>query len=166
MRVTDTCGFVCGDWQIQRSLTDYRTDTGGRFTGTASFTPVPGQPGTLRYREQGELCFGDHTGPARRELLWLSGPAGAADVRFADGRPFYPADFRTGRWHAVHRCGDDLYQVTYRIHAADLLTELWRVHGPGKDYLSATTLARAGTAAPLRSPASLDDGHTGPGSSH
>jgi hypothetical protein len=102
MQVTDTLAFACGHWQIRRSLADHRTGIRGRFTGTASFAPVPGQPGTLRYREQGELRFGQHTGPAWRELLWLAAPAGTADVCFADGRPFYPADFRTGQWQAEH----------------------------------------------------------------
>lgn len=146
MRVTDTLAFVCGDWQIRRSLDDHRTGVRGRFTGTASFAPVPGQPGTLRYREQGELRFGQHAGPAWRELLWLAAPAGAADVRFADGRPFYPADLRTGRWQAEHHCGTDLYQVSYHVLDAGLLMEQWRAHGPGKDYLSITTLVRIGMA--------------------
>jgi hypothetical protein len=142
MRVSDTLGFLAGTWQLHRSLTDRRSGVSGVFTGTAGFAPVPGQPGTLRYREEGELRFGRHSGPARRELLWLAAVPGTADVCFADGRPFYPADLRTGRWQAEHRCGNDVYHVTYHVLDGDLLTELWRAHGPGKDYLSATTLVR------------------------
>lgn len=148
MRVTDTLGFVRGDWLISRSLADHRTGTRGRFTGTASFAPVPGEPGRLRYRERGELRFGGHAGPAWRELLWLAETAGTADVRFADGRPFYLADLRTGRWQAEHHCGSDLYHVTYHVLGPGRLLERWRARGPGKDYLSATTLVRIGMRAP------------------
>lgn len=146
MRVADALGFVHGEWRIERTLTDHRTGAHGRFTGTASFAPVSGQPGALRYLEQGELQFGRHAGPARRELLWLAAPAGAADIRFADGRPFYLADFRTGQWQAEHRCGSDLYQVTYQVLGPALLVEQWRARGPAKDYVSATSLVR--TAVP------------------
>ncbi|MDR0345522.1 MAG: DUF6314 family protein [Nocardiopsaceae bacterium] len=148
MRVTDTLWFVRGDWLVSRSLADHRTGIRGRFTGTASFAPVPGTPGRLCYREQGELRFGGHRGPAWRELLWLAAPAGTADVRFADGRPFYLADLRAGRWQAEHHCGSDLYHVTYHVLGPGRLLERWRAHGPGKDYLSATTLVRDGRLAP------------------
>lgn len=142
MRIPDTLGFVRGDWQVSRRLADHRTGTRGRFAGTASFAPVPGEPGLLHYRERGELSFGAHAGPAWRELLWLAGPAGTADVRFADGRPFHLADLRTGWWQAEHHCGGDRYHVTYHVLGPAVLAESWRVRGPGKDYLSATRLVR------------------------
>lgn len=142
MQIPDTLAFLAGNWRLHRSLTDHRSGVSGVFTGTASFAPVPGEQGRLRYREQGELRFGQHTGPAWRELLWLAAPAGTADVRFADGRPFYQADFRTGRWQATHDCGSDVYQVTYHVLDAGQLTERWRARGPGKHYVSVTTLVR------------------------
>jgi hypothetical protein len=157
MRVSDTLGFMRGRWDIERTLVDHRSGISGRFTGRAlveSATSEPGgdqqaglgphvPPGALRYREQGELRFGAHTGPATRRLALWAGPDGTADVRFADGRPFYLLDLRPGQWRAEHLCGLDRYDVTYRVLAAGLLEERWRVSGPGKDYESTTRLARS-----------------------
>jgi hypothetical protein len=142
MRVTDTLAFVRGDWHIERSLTDHRAGAEGCFTGRASFVPVTGDPAALRYAEQGRLRYGGHAGPAGRALLWLPAPGGAADVRFADGRAFYLADLRSGSWQADHRCGRDLYLVSYLVLAGDRLEERWRATGPGKDYQIVTTLTR------------------------
>ena len=67
---------------------------------------------------------------------------GAATVLFADGRPFYPLDLRSGSCQAEHPCGPDSYLVTVRVLGPDAYTERWRASGPGKDYEMTTTLAR------------------------
>ena len=142
MLIADTLTFVRGYWGIERSLTDHRSGVSGSFAGTASFVPpTGGQPG-LRYEEQGELRLGGHCGPASRSLLWLPGPGGRADVHFADGRPFHVADLRSGRWQAEHRCGGDVYHVSYHVSGPSVLSECWRARGPRKDYLCVTTLTR------------------------
>jgi Family of unknown function (DUF6314) len=157
MRVSDTLGFMRGRWHLERTLVDHRSRTTGLFTGSAVVESVtsdqhPGPPGAPRYpehndrqhdyREQGELRFGAHTGPATRRLVLLPGPDGTADVRFADGRPFYLLDLRSGQWRAEHLCGEDRYEVTHLVLTADVMEERWRVLGPDKDYESITQLAR------------------------
>lgn len=139
-----TLAFLAGRWRIDRRLDDRRAAASGRFTGLAGFTAVPGG---LRYREDGELRFGGHAGPAWRELRYLAGPDGTADVRFADGRPFYRLDLRAGRWQARHECGQDLYLAGFEVLGDDLVTEHWRVRGPDKDYDSFTELRRLAAGA-------------------
>jgi hypothetical protein len=149
MRVTDTLAFVRGRWQLDRGLTDHRTGAEGRFTGHALVAPAPpgqpgqpGQPGEWCYTEDGELRFAAHTGPASRRLRYQGRPDGTVAVRFADGRPFYVLDLRTGYAEAEHACGRDHYLLTHRVLAADLLEEEWRVRGPDKDYRAITRHAR------------------------
>jgi hypothetical protein len=150
MRVTDTLAFVRGGWQLDRMLTDYRTGLEGWFTGHALVAPAPpeqpgeppGQPGEWRYTEHGELRFAAHAGPASRRLRYQGLPDGTVAVRFADGRPFYVLDLRTGQAQAEHSCGRDHYQLGHRVLGPDLLEEEWRVRGPDKDYLAITRLAR------------------------
>jgi hypothetical protein len=143
MRVTDTLAFVRGGWQLDRHLTDYRSGMAGRFTGHALVAPAPPeQPGEWCYTEHGELRFPAHTGPASRQLRYQGLPDGTVAVRFADGRPFYVLDLRTGQARAEHACGRDHYLLSHRVLAADLLEEEWRVRGPDKDYLATTRLTR------------------------
>ena len=143
MRVTDTLAFVRGGWQLDRVLTDYRSGREGWFTGQALVAPAPPeQPGEWRYTEHGELRFAAHAGPASRQLRYQAQPNGTVAVRFADGRPFYVLDLRTGQAEAEHGCGPDHYLLSHRVLAADLLEEEWRVRGPGKDYRAVTRLSR------------------------
>jgi hypothetical protein len=144
----DTLGFLRGHWQVDRAITDFRSGQPGSFAGLARCTAPPagtpgaGTPGALVYREQGELRFGSHRGPASRILLYLPGAGGAVDVRFADGRPFYRLDLRSGTWSARHPCRSDSYLVTVRALGPDAYFERWRASGPGKDYLMTTTMTR------------------------
>jgi Family of unknown function (DUF6314) len=97
MRVLDTLAFVRGGWRLDRVLTDHRSGTRGRFTGHALVAEAPPeQPGEWQYTEQGELIFGAHSGPATRRLRYQARPDGTVAVRFADGRPFYVLDLRSG----------------------------------------------------------------------
>lgn len=111
--------------------------------------PVPDRPGAtdLAYCERGELRFGDHRGPAGRSLIYRPAPGGAAEVLFADGRPFYLLDLRSGCWQAEHPCGSDHYLLTVGVTSANSFTEHWRTRGPGKNYEMTTTLSRIGTRA-------------------
>jgi Family of unknown function (DUF6314) len=145
-----TLGFLRGRWRLERSITDRRSGRRGTFAGVAW---VGGGDGAavLGYHERGELRFAGHRGPASRDLLLASCPDGAADVRFADGRPFYRLDLRAGTWHAEHLCGRDRYSVTWRVLGDDVLAETWTARGPAKDYELATTLTRlTEDAAPAR----------------
>jgi hypothetical protein len=155
-----TLAFLSGSWQAERELTDHRSGQRGRFRGIATLAAGPGWPpagpaarppdgagpGVLCYHEQGELRFGGHVGPASRSLLYRPGPDGAAEVLFADGRPFYVLDLRSGYWQAEHPCGTDRYLVTVRVLGPDRFTEQWQTRGPGKDYEMTTSLSRLGAA--------------------
>ncbi|HTT54455.1 MAG TPA: DUF6314 family protein [Streptosporangiaceae bacterium] len=144
MRVTDTLAFVCGGWQLDRELTDHRSGTRGRFTGHALVSPAAAGlgPGEWQYTEAGILVFGAHSGPATRRLRYQERPDGTVAVRFADGRPFYVLDLRTGSGQAEHGCGPDHYLLSHRVLGAGLLAEQWRVRGPDKDYQAITRLER------------------------
>jgi hypothetical protein len=136
----DALAFLRGTWRVERQLVDHADGASGTFTGTAEWAPA-GQR-ELAYHEQGELSIRGHTGPASRSLRYRGRPDGSADVLFADGRPFYHLDLRTGRWQAVHDCGADQYVLSGQLLAPGLFSERWHVHGPDKDYEIMTTLAR------------------------
>jgi hypothetical protein len=155
MRVTDTLTFLAGSWRLQRSLSDHRSGASGSFTGTARLEPLPGgsapaagpggaalSPAELSYQEEGELRFGEHRGPASRSLIWIGLASGAAQVRFADGRPFCVVDLRPGEWAAGHPCNRDRYLVSYRVLGPDQFEERWQVRGPAKDYHAVAMLTR------------------------
>jgi hypothetical protein len=169
----DALAFLRGTWRVERRLTDHAAGTTGSFTGNARWAAVdrpgaPGAPGAggtggsgsgadgdnsnrpgesggpeLAYRESGELCFGTHRGPASRSLIYRGRADGTADVRFADGRPFYHLDPRPGTWQARHDCGPDEYLLAGRRLDEATIEERWRVRGPDKDYEITTTLVRA-----------------------
>ncbi len=136
----DLLSYLRGDWQVARRLTDHRSGTAGEFTGTASFRAL-GRAG-LAYREEGELRFGGHLGPASRDLIYLAAADGALDVRFGDGRAFYRLEASGGRWTAGHPCGLDHYQVTGELLGAGRYAEHWQVTGPAKNYEIDSTLVR------------------------
>ena len=136
-----TLAFLRGAWSVERQLTDRRSGGRGRFTGRAEFLATA-DPAVLRYSEHGELRLGDHRGPASRALLYRELPGGAADVRFADGRPFYRLDLCTGTCTVRHGCGQDRYLISHLVRAADWLEERWQVTGPRKAYDGVTTLRR------------------------
>jgi hypothetical protein len=142
-----TVRFLLGEWDVVRAVRDHRSGKIGAFRGTARLVPEPGGSAgiVLSYREQGELTFAGHRGPAGRSLSYRERPDGAADVRFADGRPFYQLDLRAGHCQAEHQCGADRYVVFLRVVSDDSFTETWRVTGPAKDYEMTTTFVRTGS---------------------
>jgi hypothetical protein len=150
-RAAPVLAYLLGAWRVDRRLTDFAGAGTGTFTGRASWTPAgseaaqtgAGETGAaLAYREDGELVWRGRAGPAYRELLYVAGPDGTADVRFADGRPFYRLDPRDGRWTAAHDCGPDRYEVTGELTGPDTLTEHWHARGPDTDYELVTVLTR------------------------
>ncbi len=140
--IDDTLGFLRGPWALSRLIEDDRSARCGRFTGAADVT-VPAGGGPARWVESGVLRFGDHEGPAERQLLLVPGPGSAVAVLFADGRHYVDLDLSAGSWHAVHLCGADRYEISTTVRSADLVEEAWAVTGPAKDYRAHTTLVRA-----------------------
>lgn len=144
---TSTASFLLGEWKMARDIRDYRTGQSGVFRGMARFVPAPRESAgpLLSYREDGQLTFAGHRGPAERHLYLVERPDGTADVRFADGRAFYQLDLLAGHCQAEHRCGADEYLVRVRVLTVDSFTETWRVTGPAKDYEMTTTYVRTGS---------------------
>jgi hypothetical protein len=137
-----TAGFLVGDWHAQRRIDDHLTGTTGWFTGHAAFQPDETE---ITYTERGELRLGGHVGPASRRLRYRPCGDGAAEVLFADGRPFYLLDLRAGAWEAEHQCGRDCYLVRVTATGPDAYAEHWHARGPAKDYETTTAYTRLGT---------------------
>jgi len=132
--------FLRGRWRVRRRMVDHRSGAEGEFAGSAEFTD------DLSYREDGELRFGGHRGPATRSLRYVDLGGGGFDVKFADGRDFYRLDLEDGGWSAEHACVADTYVVTGRITGPDSFTEHWHATGPAKDYELSAEYRRAGSS--------------------
>ncbi len=133
--IDDTYEFLLGQWRLERTLTDHLLHETGVFSGTATVTRrTVAAPETAQYREVGLLRFGAYQGTARRSLGYQRQTGGAVTMTFEDGREFVACDLRSGRWRAVHRCGEDRYELGWRVVARDVISEGWRVRGPLKDY--------------------------------
>lgn len=137
--VPDLAGFLAGRWRIERRIADRRSSTTGRLMGEALFAPAPYG---LRYEEWGTLVFGVHRGEAGRGHRFVLDPAGAAEVRFDDGRPFHRLDLSRGRADVVHDCPPDRYRGRYRVIGRDRWALAWLVHGPRKRLLIGTRYLR------------------------
>lgn len=124
-----------------RTIVDHRTATAGHLVGVAWLAP---DDGGLGHEEEGTLCFGAHQGRARRRLLYRSVLGAAAEVAFADGRPFHHLDLATGHWEAEHLCRHDLYRGTFTVSGDGGWEVTWLVRGPAKDLRLSTTYRRAG----------------------
>ncbi|MEU4875358.1 DUF6314 family protein [Streptomyces sp. NPDC021608] len=141
--VSDVLAHLAGTWRTERSVHDLASGDTGTFTGTTVFSPLDG--GGLLHRESGTFAWRGVARPAERTLRFLpAATPGAADVRFADGRPFHDVDLRTGRHTADHPCAADLYRGEYTVSDADRWRTVWRVAGPAKDLLLRTDYTRVG----------------------
>jgi hypothetical protein len=143
VRIEDTLAFMLGEWTLERVLDDQRTGALGSFSGTATLTSADDGE-RVDYAEAGEMRWGDHAGPAFRQLACERLAGGAALLRFSDGRPYVELDLRTGTWSAVHDCGADRYEIETVVRSENVIEERWHVRGPAKDYTALTTLRRVG----------------------
>jgi hypothetical protein len=139
MQVDDTLDYLTGSWVLERVITDHRIGATGFFGGDGELRTI-GRRG--RYEERGRLKFGGYDGSAYRALDLIAADNGVVAVRFADGRPFFYLELRSGLCRAVHPCSPDRYEFEFEIGAPDLLLERWRVTGPMKDYEAQTTWRR------------------------
>ncbi len=94
------------------------------------------------YREVGELCYGDYTGPANRTLQILRRADGGAVLRFSDGRPYVEVDLSSASWSGQHFCGRDTYEIEMQAQSQEIILEKWRVLGPSKHYDAVALLRR------------------------
>ncbi|WP_328441502.1 DUF6314 family protein [Streptomyces sp. NBC_00444] len=141
--VPDVLAYLAGQWRVERSVRDLANDERGEFRGTTAFRPLEG--GGLLHQESGTFVWQGVPRPAERTLRFLpSREPGAADVRFADGRPFHDLDLTSGRHTADHPCSADLYRGEFTVTDADHWRTVWRVRGPAKDLVLTTDYARVG----------------------
>ncbi len=138
--IDDAVRYLTGSWSLRRRIEDLSHQVTGHFRGTAEFRPVPG--GGLLYRENGELEFGTHRGPAWRELRYLHGSAGALRVEFDDGRYFHDLDLTSGHWAVRHPCRADQYRGEFQVDGPDQWWQDWRVDGPAKEQRLRTSFTR------------------------
>ena len=130
-----------------RSIHDHREEAFGNFEGVATFGDCAEReyvepPARLHLRELGRLHLGVFDGPAERSLIFSRTAPSTLHVTFVDGRPFLDLDLRSETPNAQHRCGDDVYDVTFFFRSADIIEETWRVRGPRKDYDASSVMIR------------------------
>lgn len=139
--VPDVLAHLAGRWCVARVVRDLANGDEGYFTGATVFRTLSG--GGLLHEESGSFTWRGVSRPAERTLRFLPGAApGAADVRFADGRPFHDLDLTSGRHVAEHPCSADLYRGEFTVRDADHWRSVWRVGGPAKDLVLVTDYAR------------------------
>lgn len=134
---------LVGAWDLERTIEGQAS-----MTGTAVFTPL--ETGMLRYREEGRIRLADGKEfDGHREYLFERALGGFV-VHFAETPPrlFHAIGIvRDGdalAGSATHLCTPDTYDSSYRFLADGSFTIRHTVHGPRKDYLSATVFRRRG----------------------
>ena len=139
--IADLRAFLTGAWRISRTVRDARSGQDGGFEGRALFAPLP--DGGLLLTESGTMRLGGYTGSAEQTYCYHfpNGP-GRAEVFRHDGTPFHELDLMAGTAEAVHHCGADLYQGTFRVLGPDEWVVEWAVSGPRKDYHMVTRYCR------------------------
>jgi hypothetical protein len=132
-----------GAWDLERTIEGQAS-----MTGTAVLTPL--ETGMLKYREEGRIRLADGKEfDGHREYLFERAPGGFV-VHFAETPPrlFHAIGIvRDGdalAGSATHLCTPDTYDSSYRFLADGSFTIHHTVHGPRKDYLSATVFRRRG----------------------
>ena len=130
-----------GAWDLDRTI-----EGQAAMTGTATFTRL--ETGAWKYREEGRIRLADGKEfDSHREYLFERAPGGFA-VFFAEQPPrlFHgivivrEGDALAGS--ATHLCTPDTYDSSYRFLGDGSFVIRHTVHGPRKDYLSATTFKR------------------------
>lgn len=139
--VPDLYAFLRGRWSIDRTIADHRDGLDGHFIGEAVFQ---GDFPELAYTEAGTLTLPHHTGEAHRAYRYEFDTRSACRVLFTDGRLFHTLDLSAGRCAAFHPCSEDRYEGVYGAADNDTLLVRWRITGPRKDLIIATTFRRAG----------------------
>jgi hypothetical protein len=132
---------LAGEWTLQRNIEGQAS-----MSGVATFTPL--ETGMLKYREEGRIRLTDGKEfDGHREYLFERAPGGFL-VHFAETPPrlFHAiAIVRDGdalAGSATHLCTPDTYDSSYRFLPDGSFTIRHTVHGPRKDYLSATVFSR------------------------
>jgi hypothetical protein len=133
--------FLTGAWRIARTVKDARGGQNGGFDGMAVFALLP--DGGLLLTESGTMRLGGYTGPAEQTYHYrFPDDPRRAEVFRHDGTLFHELDLTGGTAEAVHHCGADIYQGTFRVLGPDEWVVEWVVSGPRKDYQMVTRYYR------------------------
>jgi len=126
----------CGQWKLDREITDQKNGQKGVLNGKAEFEPV-GQ--SVQYIEFGSLTYGGQPKiPASRRYLW-SGHSGGINVFFDNGIFFHHVHLGLSRTEAVHICAEDIYKAFYDFTTWPVWSTTWNVSGPRKHYTMRST---------------------------
>lgn len=139
-----TKAYFRGRWQMVRLIENATEGIIGEFWGEAVFAPPEGDTGdsTLICREAGVLRFRGQDYHAERATRWcFPDDGGRVEVDYEDGSPFH--DFTLLAPSALHRCGEDRYEVAYEFEFDSWMSH-WSVRGPRKDYRMSTRYRRIG----------------------
>jgi hypothetical protein len=137
MPVSDLFAFLEGDWGLSRTINDVRQNMPGVMTGRIALVKYSDEQGNLalKYREEGELQFGDYRETVHRTYDFSFPEAHRALVRFSDGRIFHELDLSTGFCEVEHLCAEDIYRGRFRVVARDAWLSNWDISGPSKELI-------------------------------
>lgn len=135
--VNDLFTFLEGQWQLSRTINDLRLNMPGTMSRQVTITARPGADAQrgLKYREEGELQFGDYRETVHREYDYSFPEAHRACVHFSDGRIFHELDLSTGFFEVEHLCAPDMYHGRFRVDGGDIWLSHWNIKGPAKDLI-------------------------------
>lgn len=75
-----------------------------------------------------------YSGAVEQHYQYAFTRPGHAEVRFADGQPFFEVELSDGCGTMLHKCGADTYRGTIEIFDMACFAMTWQVSGPRKDY--------------------------------
>lgn len=137
--VGDLTLFLEGDWILKKRVRSREPWQTGFAQGRATFSRAPDG---LLYHETVQLHYGDYQGRASRSYRYCPRAPGIADVFFTDRRFFHTLNLRSGRWHAEHLCGPDVYRGDFRVIDEARWLVRWRATGPRKNVSILTVYER------------------------
>ena len=156
--------FLRRAWAFERRITCALSGAETRVAGAATWAPLGAH--ALAQTEEGVLTFPDARAPlhVRAAYTWhwgagevaagagaagagaAGGAAGAAQVRFPDGRAFVEVDdfvAARGAARVAHACAPDAYSGLFQFISDDRFSVEWTVSGPHKRYVSLTHYSAA-----------------------
>jgi hypothetical protein len=131
--------MVCGIWQVRRTVVDHRAGAVYSFSGRAEITRD-------LFEERGEMAVGGNVLQAVR-TYGLVFEDDAVRLLYPGGGEFIRLGYGVSQ-RVSHLCGNDFYAGRFLFRDRDSWAEVWRVHGPQKQYSSLSRYVRGSTSSP------------------
>lgn len=129
-----------GTWDFHRVIRDFRNPVShGNAVGRAQW--ISKSPLRLLYHEEALLTYGRYRGMVSQSYFFDFDDHGQAQVRFADGRPFYALPDTACAME--HICGADVYRGLFRLINSFSLSMSWNIRGPRKSQDIITIFRKA-----------------------